>query len=171
MPAFDLTRSLAAAAKRFAKADDSPRPRRSRGDRGQSRMPSRLVEFLNRELAGDERPRFVDLEAAIQRFSEHEGLARPSRATVYNYMRSAPLPAYEVDGLPPSVQQALYNLRGGTRVPLHQVVFASFNYGGIEAISFAAGLPWLALYQADRMRGWRPKSRALLRAVMRRRGL
>jgi hypothetical protein len=51
------------------------------------------------------------------------------------------------------------------------VAFAAFNYGDVHAISFASGLPWLALYQADRVRGWRPKSHALLRAVMADRGI
>jgi hypothetical protein len=120
-------------------------------------------------LQGDERPRFVELEAAVARFCQGEGLPRPSRATLYNYFGTAPLPSYEFGALPPSVQAALYNLREGSRVPAHQVVFASFNYGDLEAISFASALPWLALYQADRLRGWRPKSHALLRAIARQR--
>jgi hypothetical protein len=86
-------------------------------------------------------------------------------------LATAPPPVYDFAALPPAVQRALYNLCEGTSVPAPQVVFASFNYGDIEAISFASGLPWLALYQADRIRGWRPKSHSLLRAVMKGRGL
>jgi hypothetical protein len=56
-------------------------------------------------------------------------------------------------------------------VPGHQLAFYCFDYGSLAAISFAAGLPWLDLYQARRMRGWRPRSFGLLAAVMRRRGL
>jgi hypothetical protein len=56
-------------------------------------------------------------------------------------------------------------------VPGHQLAFYCFNYGSLGAISYAAGLPWLDLYQARRMRGWRPRSFGLLLAVMRRRGL
>ena len=36
----------------------------------------------------------------------------------------------------------------------------------VGALSFAAGLPWICLHHAARMRGFRPKSRALLRAVL-----
>ena len=171
MSAFDIGASLARAAKRLGDQSVPARKRRARADRGQSRLAAPLQEFLNRELQRPERPRFVDFEAAVARFSDQQGLARPSRATLYNYMATAPLPSYAFDDLPVAVQRALYNLREGSRVPAHQVAFAAFNYGDVDAISFAAGLPWLALYQANRVRGWRPKSHALLRAVMRRRGI
>ena len=73
--------------------------------------------------------------------------------------------------LPTPVVEALYNIAPDWRVPGHQLAFYCFNYGSLGAISFAAGLPWLDLYQARRMRGWRPRSFGLLSAVMRRRGL
>ncbi len=57
------------------------------------------------------------------------------------------------------------------RVPGPQVVFYAFNYGSAGAVSFASGLPPLCLERAASLRGWRPKSRALLRAVMSYRGL
>lgn len=73
--------------------------------------------------------------------------------------------------LPPAVRDALYNLTADSEVPGHQVAFYCFNYGDSAAVSFAAGLPWLALYQAGRLPGFRPRSRGLFEAVMRARGL
>ncbi|MBI4880836.1 MAG: hypothetical protein HY812_14445 [Planctomycetes bacterium] len=67
--------------------------------------------------------------------------------------------------LPPSVVASLYNLGPQGDVPAHQVAFYCFNYGDLAAVSFASGLPWLALYQALRLPGHRNKSRALLEAV------
>ncbi len=97
--------------------------------------------------------------------------AGPSRAAIYQFMARVRLHSHELDSLPAAVRDALYNLAGTTRVPGPQVVFYCFNYGGSSAMSFAAGLPWIDLYQAARMRGWRPKSLGLLTAVMRARGL
>jgi hypothetical protein len=171
MPAFDLTKAFTRAKERFGPNEGDPRARRSRSDRGRSRLPDPLLEFLNKALSGMDRPRFAEFEAAVARFSEEHGFSRPSKATLYHYLAIAPLSVFEFGSLPLSVRRSLYNLSDGSRVPAHQVVFAAFNYGDIGAISFAAGLPWLALYQADRMRGWRPKSHALLRAVMKGRGL
>jgi hypothetical protein len=171
MAAFDLTKSLALAQERFGANQGDMKARRSRSDRGRSRLPGPIVEFLNKALSGLDRPRFADLEADVARFSDEHGFSCPSKATLYYYLTIAPLPAFEFGSLPLSVRASLYNLGDGSRVPAHQVVFAAFNYGDIGAISFAAGLPWLALYQADRTRGWRPKSHALLRAVMKGRGL
>ena len=91
----------------------------------------------------------------------------PSRATVYKLLESIPCPTRRKVDLPEAVQSALYNLTPESDVPLHQIAFYCFNYGDLRAVSFAAGLPWLALYQARRMRGHRPKSRGLLEAVMR----
>ena len=171
MSTFDLTASLARAKERFGAIERDARPRRARSDRGRSRLPEPVLEFLNNALSGMDRPRFADIEGAVARFSEERGFSCPSKATLYQYLARAPLPAFEFGSLPLSVRRSLYNLSDGSSVPLHQVVFAAFNYGDIGAISFAAGLPWLALYQADRIRGWRPKSHALLRAVMKGRGL
>jgi hypothetical protein len=94
----------------------------------------------------------------------------PSRASIYNaFARVAP-PSFEKGLLPPEVQAALHNVGDGP-VPGRQVAFAAFNYGDERALSFAAGLPWSCLYQAARMRGFRAKSLALLRAVMAFRGI
>jgi hypothetical protein len=50
-------------------------------------------------------------------------------------------------------------------------VFHCLNYGTLPAMCYAAGLPWLDLFQASQLRGWRPRSRSLLQAVMRVRGI
>jgi hypothetical protein len=65
----------------------------------------------------------------------------------------------------------LYNLGPTGTVPGHQLAFYCFNYGSLAAVSYAAGLPWLDLHQARRLQGWRPRSRGLLDAVMRVRGI
>jgi hypothetical protein len=171
MPSFNLDDAMVRAAERFDSLDNAAKPRRARADRGRSRMPEPIRAFLNEVLSGVDRPRFLDIETEVARFSKNRGLPCPSRATLYHYFASAPAGTLDWNDLPIAVQRALYNLGEGVRVPAHQVVFAAFNYGDIEAISFASGLPWLALYQADRVRGWRPKSHSLLRAVMKGRGL
>jgi len=78
---------------------------------------------------------------------------------------TVPGPTWRVGDLPPAVRAALYNLAPESRVPGHQLAFSCFNYGDGRALSFAAGLPWLALYQALRLPGYRPKSRGLIEAV------
>ena len=95
------------------------------------------------------------------------GLPAPSRATIYKLMATLPGKNYRKSELPPAVQSTLYNLVPESDVPGHQLAFYCFNYGDLAAISFAAGLPWLALYQALRMRGYRPKSRGLIESVAR----
>lgn len=95
----------------------------------------------------------------------------PSRATVYKLLATLPTPRFNVAGLPSPVRNALYNLTDDTAVPAHQLAFYCFNYGDLAATSFAAGLPWLALYQAARMPGYRSRSRGLIEAVMRSRGI
>lgn len=99
------------------------------------------------------------------------GLAPPSRATVYRLMASLACPTYRVGDLPGPVRRALYNLGPGSEVPGHQVAFYCFNYGEIAAVSFASGLPWLALYQALRLPGYRKKSRGLIEAAAAARGI
>jgi hypothetical protein len=96
---------------------------------------------------------------------QRDGLAPPSRATLYKLLATLPTRSYRLSELPPSVRNALYNLSPDSDVPAHQIAFYCFNYGDLGAISFAAGLPWLALYQARRMPGHRARSRGLLEAV------
>jgi len=107
------------------------------------------------------------LLAQLRMKCERRGLTAPSRATTYKLLARLPVPTYRVADLPAAVQSALYNLQPESRVPAHQLVFYCVNYGDLEAVSFAAGLPWLAIYQALRMRGYRPRSRGLLEAVAR----
>jgi hypothetical protein len=86
-------------------------------------------------------------------------------------MAKLPARSYRIEDLPPHVRETLYNLPATGEVPGHQLAFHCFNYGSVAAMSFAAGLPWLALYQASRLRGWRARSRALLGAVLTARGI
>ena len=106
-----------------------------------------------------------ELLRGIRRRCGERGLEPPSRATVYKLMRTLPGAAVRKADLPAAVQSTLYNLAPESEVPLHHIAFHCFNYGGVPAICFGAGLPWLAIYQALRTRGHRPKSRGLLEAV------
>lgn len=108
-----------------------------------------------------------DLLLGLQSRCQSLGLTAPSRATVYNLLPSIPCPTRRKSDLSPAAQSALYNFTPESEVPLHQVAFCCFNYGDLEAVSFASGLPWLALYQARRTRGHRLKSVGLLDAAMR----
>jgi hypothetical protein len=113
--------------------------------------------------------------AALQRLVSERcrsaGLKTPVRASLYNALARLEGHNYTVATLPTLVVEALYNIAPDGRVPGQQLAFYCFNYGSLGAISYAAGLPWLDLYQARRLRGWRPRSFGLLLAVMRRRGL
>lgn len=86
-------------------------------------------------------------------------------------MAKLPLPTRRVGDLPASVQAALYNLTATSDVPEHQIAFHCFNHGDLRAMSYAAGLPWLAIWRALRLRGWRRKSRGPAEAVARVRGI
>jgi len=122
---------------------------------------------LRRLLAGDEYPGARALLDQLASFCLREKVRCPSRATLYKLMEREPGRSYEMATLPPAAQAALYNLHAtASRVPGPQLAFYCFNYGELAAIHFAARLPWLALHQASRMRGWRPRSRGLLRAVL-----
>ena len=113
--------------------------------------------------------------AALQRLVSERclsaGLKVPARASLYNALARLDGHVYAVGTLPPAVVEALYNIAPDGLVPGRQLAFYCFNYGSLPAISYAAGLPWLDLYQARRLRGWRPRSRGLLDAVMRVRGI
>ena len=99
------------------------------------------------------------------------GLRPPSRATVYKVLDTLPTRTYRVSELPLQVRDALYNLGPESDVPGHQLAFYCLNYGDLSAASFAAGLPWLALHQALKLPGYRAKSRGLIEAVARVRGI
>jgi len=109
----------------------------------------------------------------LRTLCEARGLRAPTRSSLYNAVRRVRVPVLRWERLPEAVLRSLYNLEGdrGDLVPGDQVVFYSFNYGSERALSYASGLPWLCLTRADARRGWRPKSHALLRSVMRYRGI
>jgi len=134
-------------------------------------MDRRVLAWLGEAAGGYDRPPMADVLRQVGERCRTGGLAPPSRATLYKLLATLPTPIYRVAELPPAVRNALYNLTADSEVPAHQVAFYCFNYGDCAAMSFAAGLPWLALYQAQRMPGYRDKSRGLLDAVARARGL
>ena len=113
----------------------------------------------------------VKIERAIAAVCARHRRRPPARASLYNALSRIDGHTYEASGLPPHVRGALYNLSPEGPVPGPQLAFYCFNHGSLAAASFAAGLPWLDLYQAARLRGWRPRSRGLLDAVMRARGI
>jgi hypothetical protein len=145
--------------------------RRPRSDRGASRVDPRVLGWLAEATSGHDRPRMSDVLAQVAGQCRQHGLKPPSRATAYKLLATLPTTTYRHTTLPAAVRNALYNLDDASEVPAHQVAFYCFNYGDLSAISFAAGLPWLALYQAGRLPGYRARSRGLLDAVMRARGV
>lgn len=129
-------------------------------------MPGEVVEALGHLLGGYDFPGMKAIHAELHARCEEMGHVCPSRATLYKMIGAHEGASYRAADLPPAVQAALYNLDHEARVPARQVAFYAFNYGEIEAVQWAAGLPWLALYQAARMRGWRATCRGLLDAAM-----
>ena len=109
--------------------------------------------------------------ASISRNCRRERVRPPSRATVYKLLDTLPTPSYRIRELPVPVREALYNLGPEGVVPGHQLAFYCFNYGDLAAVSFASGLPWLALRQALRLPGWRGRSRGLAEAAASARGI
>ena len=170
MSFFNLPASLELAQERL-KGGAKAGGRRPRSDRGTPRVDPRTLAILVEACGGYDRPAMSGLLARVGKACRAKRLKPPSRASVYKWLATLPTPHYEVAGLPPSVRHALYNLTDDSKVPAHQLAFYCFNYGDLAATSFAAGLPWLALYQAARMPGYRSKSRGLVEAVMRARGL
>jgi hypothetical protein len=134
-------------------------------------LPSELRAEILRLLQGQERPPVREVIEALAEFCAERGLAAPARATIYQAMARTPARSYPVGELPATVRETLYNLSELGTVPGHQLTFHCFNYGSLQAMSFAAGLPWLALYQAARLPGWRPRSKGLLDATLRTRGI
>jgi hypothetical protein len=167
MSDFNLAESLAEARQRL-----SPRSTRStRADAGRPRMGHKAQEILELLLAGRERPPMRELLSQLAERCQTLGERCPSRATVYSYLPNASGPTYSVQELPAYARASLYNLDDHAAVSGSQLAFYLFNHGDARSLSFAAGMPWLCLLQADRLRGFRPKSHALLRAIMRARGI
>lgn len=166
MAAFDIESSIGRAQRRLGRGT-----RKARADRGELRLDPRVIECVAASVGGFDRPPMSRLLADVSERCRRHGLAAPSRATVYKLLRVIDGARHCVKGLPGPVQAALYNLAADSVVPERQVAFYCFNYGELAAISFAAGLPWLALYQARHMPGHRPRGLGLLRAVLRARGI
>ena len=169
MSSFNFQASLERAEKRL-KSTPRLSGRRQRSDRGASRIDPRIRGFLAEACGGYDRPAMAAVLAEVTTRCERAGLRPPSRAAAYKLLATLPTPMCRVAELPEAVRHALYNLSSDSRVPAHQVAFYCFNYGDLAAVSFAAGLPWLALYQARRMPGYRARSRGLLEAVAHARG-
>jgi hypothetical protein len=167
---FDFAASIAKARTRLG---DRPSGRRVRSDRGSLRVAPAVVAALHRMLSGHEHPGMERILAELAGWCGAQSLTCPSRATIYKLVQRDPGPSYGLAELPPTARAALYNLSptASSAVPGAQLAFYCFNYGDLAAAHFAAGLPWLPLYQAYRMRGWRPQSRGLLRAVLAARGI
>jgi hypothetical protein len=162
MSIFDLTASVERAASRLA---------RRRADAGHSRLPAELEAELGRLLGTVDKPSMLSVRRSVSRFCRDRGLREPSRATLYNAIERVPSPAYSLLALPPHIRRCLHNLDDDAIVPGPQVAFAVFNRGESAALSWAAGMPWLCLKAAMKLPGFRPKSRALLDAVLRYRGV
>ncbi len=170
MSVFDIGASEQRARHRLQSAPHSG-GRRPRSDRGRSRIDPRVLAVLSAVTAGYDRPSMAAILKRVNEQCRRKRLTPPSRATIYKMLATLPTPRYRVAELPAAVQAALYNLGPDSDVPTHQIAFYCFNYGDVRAMSFAAGLPWLALYQAQRMPGHRPKSRGALHAVALARGV
>jgi len=168
--AFELSTSLARAERRLA-GRGVLSARKPRSDLGKLRIRPEVLTELRRLLRDDEYPGIESILRRLRAACESKGLPCPSRATVYKVIGHEPGKRYPAATLPEAVTAALYNvsLEGG--VPGAQLAFYCFNYGELPALHFAASLPWLALYQAGRMRGWRARSLGLLRAVLAARGI
>jgi hypothetical protein len=162
----NIDRSVGRAETRF-RGGGRTSERRVRSDRGRFRLDPRIAGQLADRIDGYDKPSVNELLREMQRASQALGGRGPSRATIYSFIAKHPVPGYRVGRLPAYVRQTLFNLGPDSDVPGDQLVFRCLNYGDTDAISFAAGLPWRHLHCALRMRGWRPKSRALLDAIVR----
>lgn len=143
--------------------------RRPRADRGRSRLHPAVDAQLTKLLARPEIPRIAEVHAAMKAFWDprlrvsiaRDHLQRPSSVTP---------PCYRLEELPKEVQRCLHNV-DSKHIPGHQVVLAAFNYGDARALSYAAGMLWACLLRAYESSDSRPKSRAMLRAVLEFRGI
>lgn len=144
--------------------------RKRRADAGSARLHAAVEAQLNRVLAQQDPPIVLEAWAEVRAWCERRRLPPPSRATVYNALGRVKPPAFERSELPAEVRACLHNVGDGA-IPGHRVVVEAFNQGDTRALSFASAMPWPCLYRAARSRALRPKSRALLRAVMSYRGI
>lgn len=159
MSAFSLEESARRAHERLQKE----RPRRS--DQGTTKFAPRVEAELQRLLHTSERPSIAQVAARLRETCQRWGEPMPSRPSIYNAIKRAVPPKYEVAHLPAAVRSTLLNL-DNPQIDGAQLVFHAFNYGSTEALCFASGLPWLCLLRASELSGYRPKSYALLRSVL-----
>lgn len=171
---FDLRASIVRARRRQRgqeRREQLPSGRARRVDAGESRLHPEVRAELARLLGGYDRPKVSDVRAQLARFCARRGLPEPSRAAVYAWIPRAEVPRYRVGKLPSHIRELIHNLDDGTDIPGSQLVAVIVNNGDARALSFAAGMPWLCLVRAVRLRDFRPKSYALLQALLRGRGL
>ncbi len=171
MSFINISESLKIAEKRLLGKPSKNSGRRPRSDRGKMRISPRLAAKLNAILSEQEKPSIKKILSELTEYCNKKRAKPPARATLYQFMAKTSTGNYQPMSLPMAVQDALYNLDLNVPVPGHQLAFYCFNYGNLAAISFASVLPWLPLYQAAKMRGYREKSRGLLEAVLRVRGI
>jgi hypothetical protein len=170
--AFSIESSIARAEQRLRASG-----RKARSDKGHTRLPPAVEAKLRELLLDQDKPSIVSLARELGDFCLSRGTRPIARASLYNAIERVPVPALPRSSLPEAVLQSLYNLAEptgsseGADIPCDQIAFYAFNYGSTAAVSFASGLPWLCLHRAARRPGWRPKSRALLSAVMKYRGI
>lgn len=145
--------------------------RKRRADAGRTRLSPLVIEGLRAQLLGTERPPMASVEQAVRDLCAWHGQRPPARASLYNVLPRIDGHTYDISGLPTPVRESLYNLDPQGQIRGAQLAFYCVNYGTLPAVSFAAGLPWLDLYQASCLRGWRPRSRGLLSAVLKVRGI
>lgn len=166
MSIINLQESFKKAKERIASTNEPLHGPSRRADAGSFRMEDKVQQKLFSLLSGQEKPPFAWILSELKSFCSNSNLRCPTRATIYTFMARGPAHLYPVSGLPEAVRACLYNLDDTVEVPGHQLAFYAFHYGSTRAVSFAAGLPWLDLYQAHRLPGWRPKTRALMEAVL-----
>ena len=170
MSAFDLEASFERA-ERLLRGRAEEGARRRRSDRGAFRLPPEVIGEIRRLASGHERPSMSELRTEVARFCASRRLRQPSRAALYRILDSIPGRSYDMASLPDEVKGTLHNVEPTAPIPGAQLAFHCFNYGSVRALSYASGLPWLDLYQARKKRGWRQKSRGVLDAVCRARGI
>lgn len=164
---FNVIESQRAVASRLVRTST----RRRRSDAGRLRLHPTVLDELRTLVLGLDRPSMAAIQRGMTRLCQQRGLRPPARASLYNVLSKITGHSYQIQLLPPHVREVLYNLASDGEVPGHQLAFYCLNYGSLAAASYAAGLPWIDLYQAMRLRGWRPRSRGLLQAVLRVRGI
>lgn len=145
--------------------------RRPRSDRGSLRIADAVVALARPLLLGQERPDLKQVHAELSARCVAEGLSAPSRGTLYNLLARIPGHVHSIGELPPHIRDLLYNLDPEGEIQGAQLILYCANYGNDRAMSFAASLPWLDLYQAMQLRGFRPRSRGVVEAICRARGI